>query len=456
MSRRGNHPDAPRIIRMMPRRVPVSLILACGLHASGFAQSPASPVGFPIDTVLARRYFQQAAELTARDAGRLWGRSLAGHLLFVDPATRTLLAELPDPEGGLRPFGALYTGLLANSEPVANTGLAWGGRTWAMLLWPPPTDSVARAVLVAHELWHRIQDSLGLPARDPPNPHLATRDGRLWLRLEGRALRRALEGPAAGRDRALRDALLFRGYRRRLFPGADSAERLLELNEGLAEYSGVVLAAADSGHERTLVVRRLATLDSVEHLERDFAYHTGPAYGHLLDRLAPGWRAGLKPVDDLATLLDTALGASAGNRAASAPSRAAGYGYSVVRRQENTRAARRLARLKALRSRFVTGPILELPLAQMKLGFDPGRVESLDSLGTLYGRLRLSDRWGVLQTDDSGGLISADWSRLVVPAPPDTGGRRLLGPGWVLELAPGWKLVPGLRTRDWTVRPMEQ
>jgi hypothetical protein len=439
---------------MMPRGVPLSLLLACGPASAGLAQSPA--VGaFPIDTALARRYFQQAAELTARDAGRLWGRSLAGLVLFVDPATRTLLAEQPDSGGALRPLGVFYTGQLPTAEPVANTGLRWGGRTWAMLRWPPPVDSLARAILLAHELWHRIQDSLGLPGRDPPNPHLATRDGRLWLRLEGHALRRAVEATAAGRERALRDALRFRAYRRRLFPGADSTERALELNEGLAEYSGVALAAADSAQLRTLVLQRLATLDSVEHFERDFAYHTGAAYGYLLDRLAPGWRVGLKPGDDLAALLGAALGEPAGTRASSAMSRATGYGYVAVRREERAREIRRLAHRKELRTRFVTGPVLELPLGQLKLGFDPGLVESLDSLGTLYGSLRLSDRWGVLQTDASGGLIAADWSRLVVPAPADTGGRRLLGPGWVLELAPGWKLVPGLRPRDWAVRRID-
>jgi hypothetical protein len=436
---------------MMPPQVFRSILLACGLSGSAVAQSPA-PAGFPLDTALARHYFRQAAELTARDGGRLWGRSLTGRVLFVDPATRTLLAEQPDAEGRLRPLGAWYTGSLPASEPVANTGIRWGGHTWAMLLWPPPADSLARAVLLAHELWHRIQDSLGLPGRDPPNPHLATRDGRIWLRLEGRALHRSLTGPPAGRERALRDALLFRDYRRRRFPGADSVERLLELNEGLAEYTGITLAAGDSLEREALVVRRLVALDSLEHFERGFAYHTGPAYGYWLDRLTPAWREGLQPTADLAALLAAALRGSA-TRATTALTRAAGYGYAVVRRQENARAARRLAHLKELRARFVTGPLLELPLAQMKLGFDPGRVESLDSLGTLYGSLRLSDRWGVLQTDASGGLISPDWSRLLIPAPADTGGRRLAGPGWVLELAPGWKLVSGRRRGDWMATP---
>ena len=66
--------------------------------------------------------------------------------------------------------------------------------------------------------------------------------------------------------------------------------------------------------------------------------------------------------------------------------------------------------------------------------------------------LRLTDQWGVLQCDVSGGLITADFQRALVPAPSDTTGRRLIGPGWVLELNPGWQLQPGQRPGDWVVR----
>jgi len=434
------------------RRFVLPLLFAAGLASVASAQ--AAPVASPpFDTLLARRYVEEARALTARDAGALWGRSLDGPLLFVEPKSRALLSALPAPEGGLAALGGWYSGELPAGENAANAPIRWAGRSWAMLQWPLPADSLARAVLLAHELWHRMQDSLGLPAGDAPNPHLATRDGRLWLRLEGRALRRALAAPGAARREALRDALLFRRARRRAFPAADSGESRLELNEGLAEYSGVALAAPDTADRRALVDARLLVLDSLTHYERSFAYQTGPAYGFFLDALAPGWRAGLRSGDDLADRLAGALD-PAPRRGGDPALRGARYGYAAVRRAETARDARQRRRLAALRQRFVSGPALELPLADMKLGFDPGRVEALDSLGTIYGSLRLSDRWGVLQTDESGGLISADWRRLVVPAPAEApAGRRLVGPGWLLELAPGWRLVPGRRAQDWTVAP---
>lgn len=49
-----------------------------------------------VDTQLANIYFQEATEICARDGGKLWGISLCGPMLFVDPATREVVANQPD------------------------------------------------------------------------------------------------------------------------------------------------------------------------------------------------------------------------------------------------------------------------------------------------------------------------------------------------------------------------
>ena len=402
-----------------------------------------------IDTGLARLYLAEAAVLTARDGGRLWGRSLAGPLLFVHRGTRATVRDQSPSGVPVSAGDGLFHATLPESEPVANTSLRWAGISWAMVVWPPSTDSLRRRVLLAHELWHRAQDSLGFPGSMPANAHLGTRDGRVWLRLEARALLAALRAPGTARTRAAGDALAFRRARHQRFPAAAAEERRLELNEGLAEYTGIALAAPDDSTRLALTRQRLASLDSAPNFEREFAYHTGPAWGLLLDELSPSWRRALTDSDDLALLAGAAL--PAGVRAARADTRGAAYGMVAIRKAETARAAAREKRVRDLRTRFVTGPRLELPLAEMKLGFDPGQVEALEDGGSVYGMLRLSDRWGVLQCDASGGFISADFSRAIVPAPSDTTGRRLTGPGWILELATGWRIVRGSRPGDWTI-----
>ena len=55
------------------------LLSLLGPMKTGAAQAPA------IDLALARGHFQEAQTVCARDAGRLWGLSLCGPMLFIEP-----------------------------------------------------------------------------------------------------------------------------------------------------------------------------------------------------------------------------------------------------------------------------------------------------------------------------------------------------------------------------------
>ena len=396
----------------------------------------------------ARRYLAEADSVARLDGGRLWGRSLQGPLMFVDRGSRAVVANMADEGGHLAPSGSVYVGSLPNDQNLANTAFEWAGRRWTMVLLPLPEDPRFRAALVMHELWHRIQDSLGFPGASPTNDHLSSRDGRLWLRLEGRALEQALRATADRRRVAATDAVMFRRYRRSLIPAADSSERALELNEGLADYTGYTLAGlADSDF-----ARHVATLDTVPNLGRSFAYYTGPAWGRLLDWTSSSWRRSLKAGDDLGEFLARATKAGTGVPSEAAVVKSAErYGYHEVLAEEDARAVARTARQAELRGRFVTGPVLRLPLRDMKVAFDPDHVEPLDSVGPVYATLRIVDRWGVLEVSSGGGLIR-DWREAVVPAPTITEGTRIAGPGWTLELASGWHLSAGPREGDFTLK----
>lgn len=132
----------------------------------------------------------------------------------------------------------VHSARLPEGVPAANTAVDWSGARWTMILWPLPDEPAERTRLLAHEMWHRVQNGLGLPASMPTNAHLDSEEGRIWLRLEWRALREALSGQGEPRRSAVADALLFRARRRSIFGAAAAEERALELNEGLAEYTG--------------------------------------------------------------------------------------------------------------------------------------------------------------------------------------------------------------------------
>ncbi|MGH9239944.1 MAG: hypothetical protein ACRD3G_18030 [Vicinamibacterales bacterium] len=72
---------------------------------------------------------------------------------------------------------------------------------------------------------------------------------------------RALTTTGTERLNAIRDALAFRGHRRSLFPASAESERAAELREGLAEYTGNVVASATPADARAFAVRLLTNPD---------------------------------------------------------------------------------------------------------------------------------------------------------------------------------------------------
>src|SRR4029434_5546253 len=152
---------------------------------------------------LAQRYFEEATKLCERDAGRLWGVSLCGPMLIFDPTTGTRATSQPEPEGPPPRF-----------QSFADGPVSWGGLRWFAfpLFMLPEKDGDTRQQLMLHGLFHRIQPELGFMAlaSDGFNEHLDTLEGRVWMQLEWRALRRAVESSGSDRAEAIADALAFR------------------------------------------------------------------------------------------------------------------------------------------------------------------------------------------------------------------------------------------------------
>jgi hypothetical protein len=401
----------------------------------------------------AARVFARAREISDAAHAATWGRPILGPILLADRSTRDVVASEPSADGALAASEGVWVGRLPDAVNAANTAVDVFGKKWTMLLWPVPLAEDDQSCLLAHELFHRIQADLGLPAANSVCAHLDGLEGRYWLKLEWRALAAALEREGDERRAAVTDALVFRARRRALSPGAAEAERALEMNEGLAEYTGVRLGWAAPDRARRLAARMRSRAESLPTFARSFAYESGPAYGLLLDALDAKWRTPLKPTDDLGDRLARAAGVSlpadvAGAAAASAER----YDGRALRTAEEARERSRLATLDRWRASLVDRPVLVLPLGkEMRYGFDPYEVVSLEGVGTVYPTGRLSDEWGQLEVE-SGMLLEDGFARAHVKAPKKVDGTDVAGDGWTLHLAPGWRVVPGARAGDWTLR----
>ncbi len=428
----------------------VLLLLAVLLLLPGHAVAQAAA----IDTSLAAQYFQEAQALCRQDNSKLWGVSLCAPILFVDRKTRTVVANQADKEGILTKAGNVFVGKLPAKMNIANTATEWAGVKWTMVIFPLPENKYRRANLMAHEMWHRVQPDIGFPSSGAANNHLDSRDGRVWLQLEWRALTVALTAQGKQRRQAIADALLFRTYRRTIFPNAATEEREMEMHEGLAEYTGVKLSR-NSTLKQYVVETDLKEAATKQTFVRSFAYASGPSYGILLDAAKSDWRKNLKKEDDLGSLLQKKLSIKllpASKQ--SAELRAKNYDGDTLQAFETERENRRLKIQAEYRAKLVDGAVLMIPLQQMNMQFNPGNLLPLDSLGTVYPDIRIVDVWGIL-TVTKGALLNPTFSGIYVSAPDISGTSPIQGDGWTLELNAGWKVVKSKRVGDYIVKKAE-
>src|SRR5881227_31374 len=281
--------------------------------------------------------FQELDAMCAHDNGRMWGVSICGPTVFVEPQTRHFIA---------RREGEISEGTLPQSIAIANTAVDWQDQRWTMLILPLPADPYTRRVLLAHESFHRIQPKLGLIAKEVPNAHLDTLDGRYLMQLEWRALAAALGGDR----KAVSDALAFREKRREMFPNAAAEEDALERNEGLAEYTGTAFAEPLLPKRIPHLIEALRQAEKTPTFSRSFAYATGPAWGALREM---GYGD-------------------------------AKYGAAELMAAERSRDTKKQATLRDLRARFIDGRVLILPLHKMHFEMDPKKAQPFEPYGTVY------------------------------------------------------------------------
>src|SRR5687768_2538736 len=172
-------------MRMPVTRVTVFLYLLAGVAPPAVAQ---------VDQQRAQVFFNEARALCERDGGRLWGVSLCAPMVIADRRTQTVATSQPAPEEA-RPR------LLG----LVNAPVQWGGATWSAYMWDDVANRTPRErkELFLHELFHGVQPQLGLTLPALAAEHLDAADVRYWLRLEWRALARALRESGEPRNLAI-------------------------------------------------------------------------------------------------------------------------------------------------------------------------------------------------------------------------------------------------------------
>jgi hypothetical protein len=396
------------------------------------------PAAAQVDQQRAQEFFKEAQTICERDGGRLWGVSLCAPMVIGDARTQTFATSQPPPDAPRPKLIGLVDG------PIGWGDTVWAAITWDTISnWPPRT----RGEALIHESFHVAQQRLGLGMGTLANEHLDSLEGRYWLRLEWRALARALSDSGERRTAAVRDALAFRQARHARYPDKAESERALDINEGLASYTQTVLAAPSPADAIARALELLTAADEGESFVRTFTYTSGPAYGLLLDAAAPGWPRKMRATDDSAVLLMRALGIQPADDVATAAAR---YGATELRAAEERRDRQRQARLAELRRRFVEGPVFVMPGGGGGTSNSLG-AEVIAGTGTVYFHAyRMSGAWGTLEAE-KGVLEASDGRSRRLPAPVRVEGPTISGDGWTFTAAAGWILREGARRGDYEV-----
>ena len=393
-----------------------------------------APAAAQVDQARAEQYFKEARALCERDGGRHWGVSLCGPMVIADAATGTIATSQPAPPGD-RPRELGYV----------NAPIQWGGVTWSAYSWQmiPKDDQGDRGRLFMHELFHIVQPRLDC-CRFPVRPsagessHLDSLEGRYWMRLEWRALARALGATGTARTSAIADALAFRAARYQRFPDAAANEHVVEINEGIATYTQYAIGSENPQDAIRAAVKTLAGAETSPSFVRTFAYASGAGYGLLLDALSPGWHRKMTTASDFGQLLSAAAGVTA---APDAEAAAARYDGASLRAAEEQRDREQQKIIAELRRRYVDGPVLIVPRAGSGSVNNMGATV-IPGAGTVFRSMANKGAWGSFDAK-AGAMISADGQTIALPEPVVVDATTLKGDGWTATVAPGWTVQPG-------------
>lgn len=383
--------------------------------------------------------FEDIKTVTAKHQ-QVWGKDMYGPILLVDPKTRQVYSNTPDSAGQLQKDGNIYTGVLPKNINIANTAIDYNKVRWAMIMMPMPDDQQKRIDLLAHELFHLHQPSLGFKLFNIDNNHLNEFNGRIYLRLELEALRKAIiANNQREQIKHVSNALSFRKYRHSLFSGADTTENMLELNEGLAEYTGVIFSNRNNDQLKKHFETNIDQFLSNPSFVRSFAYQTIPIYGLLLSQQKKYWNKEIKNSTDLTNYFIQNFNATITNLSESEIEKEAlAYNGAAIAQSEKIRAEKIQQQIQAYLKKFIQDPHFEISFEKMSVSFDPRNIFPLENKGTVYPNIRVSDTWGIL-TVENGALMSPNWNKIVVSPPLSFTPEIITGDGWKLELKPGYE-----------------
>jgi hypothetical protein len=268
------------------------------------------------------------------------------------------------------------------------------------------------------------------------------KEARLWIKLEWKALRKAINSDGDERQLAIRDALIFRGSNRELYHKYAGDENKFETYEGLATFTYTLLCTNSREEFKSRLFENLDRVYSMQSYARSYGFIHGALYASLLyDKGFDLKTITINNFDlgnvvkelykiDLPAICRDVAGSLAVN-----------YDIETINKEEEKRDTDIKESVDRQLSLFTNKPVVFLELESPSFDFEPEDVHSLDSFGTLYNSIRVSDNWGKLTVDKGGCLVSNNLKFIRITAKGFKADKKhIYGEGWHLTLNDDWEL----------------
>lgn len=395
-------------------------------------------------TEKASRYFKDIEEICNRDNGKLWGKNLYGPIMFVDRDTRKIVANQPDNEGLLKSKDGVYNGQYPKELILRNAPVLFGGSHFAMVPLPTEEDAYRIETRAIHSLFHRFQENEGITASTFNEINMDEKEARLWIKLEWKALRKAINTKGEERQLAIRDALIFRGSSRELYHKYAADEDKFETYEGLATFTYTLLCTNSPEEYKARLFENLDRIYSMQSYARSYGIIHGALYASLLYEKGYDIKKINTDNFDLGNAVKELYNIDLpGNCSDVAGNLAVNYDIEAINKEEEKRDTDIKESINVQISNFTENPVVFIKLESPYFDFEPEDIHSLDTLGTLYNSMRVSDNWGKLTVDKGGCLVSNNLKFIRVTAKSFKADKNhISGDGWHLVIKDDWELVP--------------
>lgn len=388
-------------------------------------------------------YFKDIKEICDKDNGVLWGKNLYAPLMFVERNSRVIIANMPDSEGLLRGRDGIFTAVYPKEMLISNTPVKFGGTLYAVTPLPPEEDAFRIKTQAVHSLFHRFQMVAGTSSFGYNTNNMDEKEARLWLKLEWKALRKALTTEGEEQRLAIRDALIFRGANRELYGKYAKDETLFENYEGLATFTYTLLCTQSREEYMARIYENLDRVYLMQSYSRSYGFIHGALYATLLNEKGFNF-ANIKTNeidlgDCVRELYKIELPAVCRDVAGSL---AVNYNINEINQEEEQRLSDLRESIHKQVSIFTDKPVVFIELESPYFDFEPEDIHSLDTLGILYSSIRVSDNWGKLTVNKGGCLVSNNFKFLRITAKGFRADQKhISGEDWVMQLNNDYELV---------------